>query len=223
MINAVTLLTRRPDLSADEFRHHWRNDHAELIARLPGVQRYVQSHPLPESYKGEEPLYDGIAELWANDSQAFRDIGGSDAYAAVQADEETFLDRTAIALVLTNEHVIKDGPVAADGVKCIRLFKHRPDMPVEAFQSHWREDYGPQIATLPSLDRYVQYHARLGGHASGRQPTYDGFDVAWFGSIDALHDAMNSKAYDRARSDRSSFLAVDDCPQMLAKEHVIID
>jgi uncharacterized protein (TIGR02118 family) len=221
VINAVNLLSRKPGLSVDAFQEHWRTRHADLILKLPGVVRYVQSHPLPEMYQDGQPAYDGIAELWARDSQAFRDIAASDAYAAVQTDEEKFLDRTAIALVLTDEHVIKDGPVTADGVKCIQFFNRTPDMPVEEFQSRWREDYGPQIAGLPSLDRYLQYHARLGGYSHGRQPAYDGFDVTWYESVDALRHAMNSNDYERSRSGQGNFLASDGCRQILTRELVI--
>jgi uncharacterized protein (TIGR02118 family) len=222
MINAFSLLKRKPGLSVDAFQHHWRTEHAELIALLPGIHRDVQCQPINDVYEEEDPSYDVIAELWANDSQAFRDIGTSDAYDAVLTDEEKFLDRTAIALVLTDEHVINDGAIAADGVKCIRLFKRRPDMPVEEFQSHWREEYGTQIATMPSLDRYVQYHARLGGYARGRQPAYDGFDMSWFESVDALRHAMDSDTYDSCRNDQRRFLATDGCRQILTRELVII-
>jgi len=212
MINAFSLLKRKPGLTVDAFQEHWRTEHAELIRLLPGVRRYVQSHPLVEMYEDEEPVYDGVAELWGEDSQAFRDIAGSDAYAAVQIDEEKFLDRAATELVLTEEHIIKDGTVAADGVKCINLFKRNSDMAVEDFQKHWREIVGPQIAALPSLDRYAQYAARLGGYAHGRQPAFDGFDVTWFGS-DVEAGALDSQ---------SAFLAGDDCQRILTRELVIV-
>jgi uncharacterized protein (TIGR02118 family) len=222
MIDAFSLLKRKPGLSVDAFQEHWRTEHADLITLLPGVVRYVQSHPLPEMYDQGEPAYDGVAELWANDSQVFRDIAESDAYAVVQTDEEKFLDRTAIALVLTAEHVISDGAVSPDGVKCMDLFKRRPDLSVEGFQARWREEYATQIAALPSLDRYVQYHARLGAYAKGREPAYDGIDVTWFRSEDALRQAMNSDAYARARSTQAGFLACDDCQQIRTRELVII-
>jgi len=222
MINAVTLLKRKPGLSVEEFQRYWRHEHAGVIARLPGVQRYVQSHPLDENYADREPVFDGFAELWARDSQAFRDIAASEAYAAVLADEGKFLDRTANALVLTDEHVIKRGAVAVNAVKCIRFFSRRPDMPVEKFQACWRDAYGPLMATLPSLDRYAQYHARLGGYAHGRQPAYDGFDIYWFESTEALRAAMDSPTHGRGREEERNFLAAGDRPQILAGECVII-
>lgn len=223
MINAVSLLRRKPGLSVAEFQRHWRNEHSEVIAHLPGIQRYVQSHPLDENYQNKEPVCDGIAELWANDSQAFRDIAASEAYTLVQADEEKFLDRTAVTLILTNEYVINDGPARANGVKCMQFFKRRQDMPVDEFQACWRDIHGPLLATLPLLDRYVQYPARLGGYAHGRQPAWDGFDVTWFDSVDSWRNAMNSTVYERVLGEQGHFLAADDSPQILTREHVMLD
>lgn len=208
-------------MSVDAFQHYWRHEHAKVITQLPGIRRYVQSHSLRECAQGKDPVYDGIAELWANDSRAFQDIAGSEAYAAVQADEVKFLDRTAIALVLTDGHIIKDGCVTAHGVKRIQLFNRRKGLPVEEFQNYWRNCYGPLLAGLPMLDRYVQYHARLGGYAHGRQPAHDGFDVSWFKSMDGLRCAVNSDVYDRGRSEQKNFLATDYCSQILAREYVI--
>jgi hypothetical protein len=37
---------RRQGLAAWQFREHWRQVHAGLGARLPGLRRYVQNHPV---------------------------------------------------------------------------------------------------------------------------------------------------------------------------------
>jgi len=223
MISGFTLLKRRADLSVTEFQQYWRQEHAEIIAQLPGIHRYVQSHLLSESYLGMQPIYDGIAELWANDSQAFREIAASDAYLKVLADEENFLDRTATTFVLTEEHVIKDGSVIADHVKRIRLINRKPNLSVNEFQDYWRNSYGTALVDLPLLDRYVQYHARPGGYAHGRQPAYDGFDVTWFKSADALHHSLDSEIYRRALAQEKNFLAAGEDQQVLARDLVIID
>jgi uncharacterized protein (TIGR02118 family) len=215
MINAVNLLRRRPGMSVDAFQTHWRTEHAELIVQLPGVIRYVQSHPLPETYEAGDPVYDGVAELWANGSQAFRNIGASDVYKAVQADEEKFLDRAAIGLVLTDERIVKEGAVSNEAVKCIRFLKRAPNISVDDFQSQWRDDHGPKTAALPSVIRYAQYPARLGGYAKGREPAYDGFDITWHDSADTIGEA--------SIPDGAAFLARDACRQLLTREIVIHD
>ena len=41
MLKAMFFVHRRSDLSGDAFRHHCRDVHGPLIARLPGLRRYV--------------------------------------------------------------------------------------------------------------------------------------------------------------------------------------
>lgn len=66
---AVILLTRRDDMSADEFRQWWLVEHAPLAAQLPGVRRIVFNEVAsdPGGAAGASP--DGISELWF-DSEA---------------------------------------------------------------------------------------------------------------------------------------------------------
>jgi uncharacterized protein (TIGR02118 family) len=126
MITAITLLRRKPGLTTREFQSYWKTRHAAVIETLPGIDRYTQSHPLHDQPEDAEPAWDGIAELWAKDSQSFRDIGASDAYRLVLKDEENFLDRDATALVLTDALLRREGQAAADGVKYVRFLKRRP-------------------------------------------------------------------------------------------------
>lgn len=68
MIKSISLLTRRPEISHEEFVRHWVEIHAPLAHAVPRLQRYVQSHILAERTRADiETLaveIDGIAELW---------------------------------------------------------------------------------------------------------------------------------------------------------------
>jgi uncharacterized protein (TIGR02118 family) len=74
MIKSLSLLTRRPELSHDEFVRHWLLIHAPLAHAVPGVQRYVQNHIEGERTRADirttEVAVDGIAELWYDDRAA---------------------------------------------------------------------------------------------------------------------------------------------------------
>lgn len=68
MIKRMTLIVRRRDMSKADFHAHWEKVHGPLVARMPGVIRYIQHH-----FDGEIPAYiaeapelvvDGIAEIW---------------------------------------------------------------------------------------------------------------------------------------------------------------
>ena len=108
MIKLTFCLRRRPDLSPEEFYRYWRDEHGPLVrerASVLGVRRYQQVHTLDEpdlhaalqARNGGAPLpFDGIAEVWVDDVDAFR--GGSGTPEGRQAakdlleDEARFID-----------------------------------------------------------------------------------------------------------------------------------
>lgn len=74
MVKYLSFLTRKDGMSVGDFQKHWREVHAPLIvAELTRMRRYVQCHPLPESYGWEEPPpFDGIPQAWYDNLEAGR-------------------------------------------------------------------------------------------------------------------------------------------------------
>src|SRR5207248_11076498 len=74
MIKSLSLLTRRPELSHEQFMRHWVEIHAPLAHPVPGVRRYVQNHIQGERTRPDIPTtevaIDGVAELWYDDRAA---------------------------------------------------------------------------------------------------------------------------------------------------------
>ncbi|MBT4491079.1 MAG: EthD domain-containing protein, partial [Rhodospirillaceae bacterium] len=209
--------------AVEDFQAYWRGEHSEVVKRLPNIRRYIQSHALLGGYRKGELPYDGIAEIWVDDVAALRAMAGTDAYGAVQADEETFIDRSKLALILTQEHVIKDGPIPDGAVKNIEFVTRRTDMDVQAFQAYWRDIHGPLAARIEVIRRYVQSHTLLGGYRDGRVPAIDGCAMTWFDSVAAMRQSAQSEAYDRTREDEPNFLDTDpEIPFIITTEHVIV-
>lgn len=221
MLKAVSVLKRRPDLSVEAFQEYWRHRHAGIVSRLPGLRRYVQSHTLASGYRKHEPAADGIAELWFDDLDAMRRLQGSAELADVQADEREFLAENGQVQVLTTEHLIKDGPMPAGGVKNVEFVRRRADMPVADFQRYWREVHGPLGASIKTVLRYVQCHARPGAYARAEPPAFDGFALTWFDNTDAMRASASSPEYAATRADEDNFLAVP-LAFIIAREHVIV-
>ena len=153
---------------------------------------------------------------------AVRAMSNTPEYAAVKADEPNFIDPATIDTIITEEHIIKDGPIPPDGVKNIEFVTHKPDMPIDAFQRHWREVHGPLGAAIPVVRRYVQSHTRLGIYDSGRTPAYDGLAITWFDDTQAMRVSATTPEYDRTRADEPNFLA-GELSFIITKEHVIVD
>src|SRR5215510_2248209 len=106
MVKSVVFFKRRAGMPVDEFQAYWRTRHPDVVLKLPGLRRYVQSHTLPSIYARREPVYDGIAELWSDDLTALRAMVREPQYQRVKADEANFIDGATMGGIVTREHVI---------------------------------------------------------------------------------------------------------------------
>ena len=80
MIKGVFLVKRKPTFLRADFKRYWKDVHAPLALKLPGLRRYVQSHAVDEAYEWAEPRWDGVAHLYFDDAQAAEKAMTSDVY-----------------------------------------------------------------------------------------------------------------------------------------------
>jgi uncharacterized protein (TIGR02118 family) len=116
MVKIVFCLKRLPHLSRAEFQAYWRERHAPLVAaraRLLGIRRYVQSHTTddadfagPARARGGAAPYDGVAEIWFDDSAEGTPEARRAAALELLADERRFIDLAASPLFYTQEHEV---------------------------------------------------------------------------------------------------------------------
>ena len=92
MVKIVVFFKRKPGMSVEDFQNYWRTTHAGIVTKMPGIRRYVQSHTLLSGYRKGELAYDGVAELWFENTDAMRVLAPTAEYAAVMADEQNFID-----------------------------------------------------------------------------------------------------------------------------------
>ena len=222
MVKALSFFKRKAGLPVDEFQAYWRTHHPAVVAQLAGIRRYVQSPTLPAAYRKGEPVYDGIAEVWFDDTAAMHALRGTPAVAVVQADEARFIDHATMGLIITEEHVLKGGPTPTAAVKSVGFIRRRPGMAVDAFQRHWRETHGPLGLAVPGLRRYVQSHTRPSAYERGRTPTWDGVASLWFDGVPELRAATATAEWARVTADNPSFIAAGPIPSIVATEHVIV-
>jgi len=222
MVKVLTFIKRKPGMLVDEFQTYWRTRHPDVVTRLPGIRRYVQSHALPESYAKREPAYDGIAEVWADDTDALRAMTRSPVHPELLADEARFIDRAKMGIIVTEDVVTRADAVGAQALKGVEFLTRKPELSVEAFQRHWREHHAILADKVPGLRRYVVSATRSSAYAAGRTPPYDGAALMWFESPEALKSAAGSAEYQALIADRASFLATSQPPFILTREHVIV-
>jgi hypothetical protein len=69
---------RKPGMSVEAFQDHWLNVHGPLVVPSPGISRYVQCHPCPETYETLEPRFDSLAVLTFPSKEAQAVFAASD-------------------------------------------------------------------------------------------------------------------------------------------------
>lgn len=117
MIKLIMCLTRRSDLSREQFQDYWQNNHGPFFMENAGVMRakkYLQSHtissPLNEGMKASRGLmdeYDGVAEVWFESENELMEAMGSEEMQslgqALVADEANFIDHTKSSAFIVRE------------------------------------------------------------------------------------------------------------------------
>ncbi len=105
MVTQLVLLTRRSDMSFEEFSNYWKDVHAPIGAKMPECKRYVQYHGGVAPANGE-PAYDGVALLQFADMDALQRSWESPEGQATAADIPNFLDGDKIVMLFNEEHQI---------------------------------------------------------------------------------------------------------------------
>ncbi len=103
MVKLVAVIRKRDENRPDEFLRYWREVHAPIVAKVPGLRRYVIS---PAIGTGTGPEYDGIAELWFDDAEALGRAMASPEWRAVSVDTPIFVDAESIIIFPTQEETI---------------------------------------------------------------------------------------------------------------------
>lgn len=120
MLKLTFCLRRLPSLSLEEFQDYWLNKHGPLVRTLQpvlGMTRYVQLHRLGggladgmRRMRGAPEPYDGVAELWWQSEDTWRDAGRNPearkANRLLLEDEAKFIDLKNSPLWLSREEVI---------------------------------------------------------------------------------------------------------------------
>ena len=113
MIKVIVAIHRSPDLTPEQFHHHWRTEHARLVRDNPAsrryIRKYIQCHTRDGEYQRGEVPFDGTAELWF-DSVADKDafFTDPDYLAHIQPDELRFADMSRTVFFVTEEEVVMD-------------------------------------------------------------------------------------------------------------------
>jgi uncharacterized protein (TIGR02118 family) len=108
MIKLVYCITKKAGLTDEEFFDYWENVHGPLGARIPRLRKLIQSRRVVVSGDTHRPDYDGMAELWFDDSEALAAARQSPEWKASTEDEANFIDHSKVAYFVSEEHTLLD-------------------------------------------------------------------------------------------------------------------
>jgi uncharacterized protein (TIGR02118 family) len=120
MLKFIYCVRKRPEMTAQEFRRYWLENHGPLVRRYAKVlraKRYVQSHTLdtPLNQAAQVPRktkapYDGITEMWWDKPEdlieALSTAEGQEVNRLLAEDEARFCDLPNCSVFFTEEHTI---------------------------------------------------------------------------------------------------------------------
>ncbi|MDD2319374.1 MAG: EthD family reductase [Geobacteraceae bacterium] len=102
MFKLVFFLHKHPDLSEEAFRKYWRNTHGPLVAKVPGLCRYVLGNQVPVALPFP-PLCDGLAELWFKSVDSMQNALLSPEGQAATADAANCFDMARTSMMVVEE------------------------------------------------------------------------------------------------------------------------
>ena len=222
MVKMVIYFKRKAGMTVEAFQEHWRTRHAEIIARLPGIRRYVQNATLASAYRKGEPAFDAVAESCFDDTQAMKALARLPEYAEVLADEPNFIDAASMGSIITDEQVVKDSPAPADAVKTIDLVRRREGMAIDEFFRYWLEVHGPLCRAEPAMRRYVQNATLASAYRKG-EPAFDAIAESWFDDTQAMKALARLPVYAEVLADEPNFIDAASMGSIITDEHVVKD
>lgn len=100
MLKFMVVVYKRPGMSSEEFRRHFKEVHGPLAQKLPGLRKYWQNFPQADASR-KSPDWDAVVELYFDDWEAMEAAWASPQGAASDEDLRVFADlaRTSWSVV----------------------------------------------------------------------------------------------------------------------------
>ncbi len=103
MVKAMFVVHRNPSMDHEEFKRYWRDVHAPIAAKIPGLRKYVINPAIPgTSGEGGAP-FDGVAELYFDSIEAYQTAFADPQGVATMEDAAIFLSLDRVRAIVAEE------------------------------------------------------------------------------------------------------------------------
>jgi uncharacterized protein (TIGR02118 family) len=96
MQKIVAAIPLRGDMDRAEALRYWREVHGPIVARLPGLRKYVQNHAMVAPQNDRQ--FDGTVELYFDSMESFQAATQTPEWRAVIEDAARFCDESRLWL-----------------------------------------------------------------------------------------------------------------------------
>ena len=195
MINAITIIKKKQNLTYEKFQNYWKNEHAKIVTRSPLVGTYVQSHPIYNDKLTFEDTVDGIAEIWFEDTNAMRTLAATKEYKDIQDDEKVFIDGSAVRLIIAEDIITVEGDVS--DYKLIIFMNKSSNFELTDFRKELVERASNY--SKKNLNRIKVSLPKIAGYKGDKSPAWDAILTFWF------NVEVNQSYIDEIASDFSNY------------------
>ena len=195
MINAITIIKKKQNLTYEKFQNYWKNEHAKIVTRSPLVGTYVQSHPIYNDKLTFEDTVDGIAEIWFEDTNAMRTLAATKEYKDIQDDEKVFIDGSAVRLIIAEDIITVEGDVS--DYKLIIFMNKSSNFELTDFRKELVESASHY--SKKNLNRIKVSLPKIAGYKGDKSPAWDAILTSWF------NVEVNQSYIDEIASDFSNY------------------
>ena len=195
MINAITIIKKKQNLTYEKFQNYWKNEHAKIVTRSPLVGTYVQSHPIYNDKLTFEDTVDGIAEIWFEDTNAMRTLAATKEYKDIQDDEKVFIDGSAVRLIIAEDIITVEGDVS--DYKLIIFMNKSSNFELTDFRIELVERASHY--SKKNLNRIKVSLPKIAGYKGDKSPAWDAILTFWFNA------EVNQSYIDEIASDFSNY------------------
>ena len=111
MIRLLGFYKRRADITHQQFLDHWINIHGPLVARIPGVEKYLKKYIQHRLYLDPlsqcDLLYDGFSESWWDSWEDRDTFLKLPAFDEIIEDERRFIDLGVSRWMVQDEQALQ--------------------------------------------------------------------------------------------------------------------
>jgi uncharacterized protein (TIGR02118 family) len=218
MIKLLRYVKRRPDMTQEQFKDYWLNNHVELqrwmLANTP-MLRIEVLFATGEMVGGKTPPFDSLVQGTFPNIEDMHAVMSSDVPKRLLADETNFVDQSAeLIRVVTDPYVVAEKQNvdyhlgSAPMIKLLRYVKRRPDLTQAQFKDYWLNKHVElqrwMLANTPM--KRIEVFFATGEMVGGKKPPFDSLVQGTFPTIEDMHAVMSSDIPKRLLADEANFV-----------------